>query len=83
MLTTQQVANELGAAYSTVMHWLRQGMFPGAQQVEESRGPVWYIPAADVENFERPQQGRPRKPESELKYPRQNRRGGKKKPSEN
>ena len=75
MLTSQQVANELDAAYSTVMLWIKQGRFPGAELVEESRGPVWYIPASALEKFERPKPGRPRKPKAK--------KGGQKKPYAN
>lgn len=61
VLTTKQVAEQMGVAYTTVMLWLAQEKFAGAYQAETPRGPVWYIPRAAVEGFEPPTRGRPRK----------------------
>lgn len=61
MLTSQQVAEELSVPYSTVMLWLKQGRFPGAQLDESNpRGPVWFIPRSALDTFERPSRGRPK-----------------------
>lgn len=60
-LTTSQAAERLGVGKSTVNLWCRQGRFPNAYAKEEARGPVWYIPAGDLEGFTPPPMGRPSK----------------------
>ena len=66
MLTSLQVANELNVPYSTVMLWLKQGRFSGAERDDSSpRGPVWLIPRSALDKFERPKAGRPAKPRQE------------------
>lgn len=52
MITTKELAEAVKAPYSTVMRWIQKGKVPGAKLVEESRGPVWYIPRAAVKRFE-------------------------------
>jgi excisionase family DNA binding protein len=59
MLTTSQVAERLGVGRSTVNLWCRQGKFPNAEPRQEVIGPVWYVPASDLENFQPPKMGRP------------------------
>lgn len=61
-LTTTAVAQRLGVGKSTVNLWCNQGRFPNAESVQESRGPVWYIPESDLDEFEKPKAGRPTKP---------------------
>ena len=77
MLTTNEVMRQLDAPYQTVVSWIKKGLFPGARLEESPRGPVWYIPASDVERFERPPMGRPPKAKPKAK------RASKKKPSVN
>jgi len=60
-LTTQQVADRLGVGQSTVTLWCRQKRFPGAYRQETPRGALWWIPERDLQNFEPPKMGRPRK----------------------
>jgi len=60
-LTTAEVAARLGVGKSTVNLWCNQGKFPNAEHVEETRGPVWYIPESDLTNFVKPTPGRPPK----------------------
>ncbi len=60
-LTTSEVAKRLGVGKSTVNLWCNQGRFPHAENVEEARGPVWYIPETDLAGFVKPSPGRPRK----------------------
>lgn len=68
MLTTQQVANELNVPYSTVMLWLKQGRFPGAERNDENpRGPVWLVPRSALDKVQLPKRGRPAKPKTEEK----------------
>lgn len=85
MITPQEFADQIGRPYATVMRWLREGLVPGVKVKQESRGPVYSVPADAVDKLEsiEPPKGRPRKPESELKHPRRKRRDGKKKPTVN
>lgn len=49
MLSARQFAKRANVAYPTVMKWLREGIVPGAQFVEDGRfGPYWDIPADSV-----------------------------------
>lgn len=66
MLTTRQTLELLAergikVSYPTVAQWVREGKFKGAQLEETPRGAVWYIPKNSIENFEKPEMGRPRK----------------------
>lgn len=72
MITPLQFAQEIGKPYATVIRWLREGLVPDVEVKQESRGPVYLVPADAVKRFKdfTPQRGRPQKPESELKYPR-------------
>jgi hypothetical protein len=66
MLTSQQVADELAVPYSTVMLWLKQGRFPGAERNDANpRGPVWLIPRSALDKVKLPTRGRPAKPKTE------------------
>lgn len=61
MLTTQQIANELGVAYQTVMAWIYKGFFPNAKMEETPRGPYYLVPRSDLRDFKAPKRGRPAK----------------------
>jgi excisionase family DNA binding protein len=74
MLTTGEVAKQLGAPYHTVMSWIKKGLLE-AKREDTLRGPVYLVPQTAVDVFERPAMGRPPKPESELKHPRRRRKG--------
>ena len=65
MLTTQQIANEYGVAYQTVMAWVYKGFFPNAQKEETPRGPYYLVPRSDLRDFKAPKRGRPPKAEGE------------------
>ena len=69
MISPQEFADEVGRPYQTILYWLRKGLVPGAEVKQESRGPVYSVPADAARTFEQwePKQGRPRKPLSELK----------------
>ena len=62
-LLPSQVAKKLGVKTVTVRAWLNQGMFPNAvrEETEFFHHPVWRIPESDVENFQMPTRGRPKK----------------------
>jgi hypothetical protein len=52
----------LTVSYPTVARWVQNGLFEGAERVEETRGPVWMIPRASVMKFTPPKPtGRPPK----------------------
>lgn len=66
MLTTRQTLELLAkrgikVSYPTVAQWVREGKFKGAKREETPRGAVWYIPKSSVEDFEKPEMGRPPK----------------------
>ena len=63
VLLPSQAAKKLVVKTVTVRAWLNQGLFPNAyqEQTEFFHHPVWRIPAADIEAFEKPQRGRPKK----------------------
>lgn len=64
-MTARQFANETGAAYTTVMLWLKRGIIPGAKLKEDQRGAYWEIPASALKTFKRPKIGRPKKSRKE------------------
>lgn len=64
-LSTSEVARRLNVGKSTVNLWCQRGLFPNARFEETFRGPVWIIPASDVENFKTPKMGRPPKAKAE------------------
>ena len=62
-LLPSQVAKILGVKTVTVRSWLVKGLFPNAvrEETEFFHHPVWRIPQSDVDNFQIPQRGRPKK----------------------
>ncbi len=60
-LTVRVAAERLGMAIPTVTLWCRAGKFPNAEQVDTPRGPVWYIPEADLAGAQPRGRGRPPK----------------------
>ena len=60
----------LTVSYPTVARWVQNGLFEGAERVEETRGPVWMIPRAAVMKFTPPKPtGRPPKAKVAEKTP--------------
>ena len=59
-LTTSEAAARLGVKPVTVRKWLMEGLFPSARLENTPRGSVWYIPANDVDSFQKPTRGRPK-----------------------
>jgi excisionase family DNA binding protein len=64
-LTAVQAAERLGVGRSTVNLWCRQGRFPRAHIEESPLGSYWLIPETDLNRFEKPERGRPRKAQTE------------------
>ncbi len=60
-MTARQFANKTGAAYTTVMLWLKRGIIPGAELKEDQRGVYWEIPISALKTFKKPKLGRPKK----------------------
>lgn len=62
-LLPSKAAKILGVKTVTVRAWLNQGLFPNAvrEQTEFFHYPVWRIPEKDVEKFQKPERGRPKK----------------------
>jgi excisionase family DNA binding protein len=65
MLSTNEVAQQMGVAYTTVMLWIKQGKLEAVKRVHP-RGDYYEIPASALKKLDRGQKGRPRKetPES-------------------
>ncbi|RMG94569.1 MAG: DNA-binding protein [Chloroflexi bacterium] len=65
-LTTKEAADFLSKRFNRNIHdysvarYCQRGYFPNARRVYEPKGP-WIIPLEDLENFEPPGPGRPRK----------------------
>lgn len=61
LLSTVQVAKRLGVTRQTVLEWCHAGRFPNAQHVGKNGRGLWLIPESDLDRFEKPKRGRPRK----------------------
>lgn len=51
LLTTTEVAEELGVTAVSVQRWIRQGHFPGAHKIGPGRNSPYRIPEAALEEF--------------------------------
>ena len=47
-LTVVQAAKRLGRTASLVRRWVREGRFPGAVRVAETRGDIYLIPEGEL-----------------------------------
>lgn len=67
MISSKEFAEQVGRSYQTVMYWLRNGLVPGVEVIQETRGPVYLVPQSVVEQFklEGVRRGRPPKPKKE------------------
>ena len=61
-LSTADVAQRLGVSAITARLWCRRGLFPNAREEKTARGPVWVIPAGDLEGFTPPKPTTAEKP---------------------
>lgn len=60
MLSTNEVAEQMGVAYTTVMLWIKQGKLEAIRR-EHPRGAYYEIPVTALKKLDRGQKGRPRK----------------------
>jgi hypothetical protein len=67
MITPLEFANRVGRPYQTIMYWLRRGIVPGVEIVQETRGPIYHVPVSAVAKFKDkgPKRGRPAKAKAE------------------
>lgn len=72
--TARLQARGLDVARRTVASWVEQGLLTG-RLVETPAGSYWVVPAHEVDSFEPPKVGRPRKPKDKTVSKKQ---GGKK-----
>lgn len=81
-MTTKEVAEKYEVDDQTVRRWCREGKFAGAYQlpIKTGSGQVWLIPKKDLENFQKPDKGRPQdeNPSSAALLKRERRKSGKK-----
>ena len=64
-ITVSEAAGILGVTRQRVLQYIDEGKLP-AQRI----GPIYVVRRADLEPLKHVKRGRPRKPASELKYPR-------------
>jgi predicted site-specific integrase-resolvase len=58
MLTAKKFAERAGVTYPTVISWLKKGLIPGAEFVEDSPlGPYWQIPVESLEKVQKQKTG--------------------------
>lgn len=60
-LKASEVAKKYEVNPFTVKGWIRNGLFPNARLEETIAGSIWLIPESDLENFKKPEMGRPKK----------------------
>jgi hypothetical protein len=58
MLTAKKFAARAGITYPTVMSWLKKGLIPGAEFIEDSPlGPYWQIPVESLDKVQKQKTG--------------------------
>lgn len=65
--TARLQGRDIEVSRRTVASWVEQGLFKSKRWVEAPTGGYWVISAAEVDTFEKPTVGRPRKPMKESK----------------
>lgn len=59
--TAKEIAEKFKVEKISVQKWIQRNLFPNAYKENVAPfGEIWYVPASDIENFERPQRGRPK-----------------------
>jgi len=64
-MTSREFAEAIGRHYITVLRWLRKGLVPGAEAIQETSGIVYRVPRSAVAQFKNASPcapGRPPKP---------------------
>ena len=64
-LKASEVAKKFDVSPYTVKKWAREGLLPNARLEETVAGSVWLFPESDLENFTKPEMGRPKKRKGE------------------
>lgn len=60
-LKASEVAKRYEVTSYAVKNWIKTGLLPNAKLEESIAGSVWLIPESDLENFVKPEMGRPKK----------------------
>ncbi len=59
--TAKEIAEKFNVDKGAAQKWIQKKLFPNAYKEKiEPFGEIWYVPAADMKNFCRPQRGRPK-----------------------
>ena len=59
--TAKEIAEKFEVKKVVAQNWIQKNLFPNAYKENVVPfGEIWYVPATDVENFHRPERGRPR-----------------------
>lgn len=64
-LKASEVAKIYEVTSWAVKVWAKNGLFPNARREETVAGSVWLIPEGDLENFKKPEMGRPKNKQKE------------------
>ncbi len=60
-LKASEIAKKYNVSAVSVKSWIKAGLFPNAKFEENIVGSLWLIPESDLQNFAKPERGRPRK----------------------
>lgn len=59
--TAKEIAEKFNVEKAAAQKWIQKNLFPNAYKEKiEPFGEIWYVPAADMKNFRRPERGRPK-----------------------
>lgn len=62
-LKASEVAKQHKVTSYAVKNWIKTGLLPNAKLEQSVAGSVWLIPESDLQNFTKPEMGRPKKNE--------------------
>ncbi len=83
--TAKEIAEKYEVGKNVAQKWIQKHLFPNAyKETVAPFGEIWYVPAADIENFKKPERGRPKseKPTPAAIQKRSSRRKAKEKKAE-
>ncbi len=66
-MKASEIAKKYEVTSYAVKNWIKTGLLPNAKLEESIAGSVWLIPESDLENFTKPEMGRPKKMRSDKK----------------